>query len=75
MIDDIWKNHDKDNSGFLDYKESKEFVKVLTKMSEKDISYPESEFNACFNEFDINCDGTIAKDEMIAFYMKASGLL
>ena len=51
-IDDIWKNYDKDNSGFLDKGETREFVKnTLSEMGENG-EFSESDFEACFKEFD-----------------------
>ena len=73
-IDDIWKTYDKDNSGFLDKEETKEFVKnTLTEMGENG-EFSESDFEACFKEFDKDGNGTISRDEMKVFIKKVAGL-
>ena len=73
-IDDIWKNYDKDNSGFLDKEETKEFVKnTLNEMGETG-EFAEQDFEACFKEFDKDGNGTISKDEMKIFIKKVAGL-
>ena len=47
-IDDIWKTYDKDNSGFLDKAETKQFVKnTLSEMGENG-EFSEGDFEACF---------------------------
>ena len=51
-VEDIWKTYDKDNSGFLDKKETRLFVSAtLGEMGEKG-DFSEAEFEACFKEFD-----------------------
>lgn len=73
-IDDIWKNYDKDNSGFLDKDETKAFVKnTLTEMGESG-DFGEGDFDACFKEFDKDGNGTISRDEMKIFIKKVAGL-
>ena len=73
-IDDIWKNYDKDNSGFLDKDETKLFVKsTLSEMGENG-EFSEADFEACFKEFDKDGNGTISRDEMKIFIKKVAGL-
>ncbi len=73
-IDDIWKNYDKDNSGFLDKEETRAFVKnTLTEMGETG-DFGDTDFEACFKEFDKDGNGTISKDEMKIFIKKVAGL-
>ena len=73
-IDDIWKTYDKDNSGFLDKGETKQFVKnTLSEMGESG-EFSEADFEACFKEFDKDGNGTISKDEMKIFIKKVAGL-
>ena len=73
-IDDIWKTYDKDNSGFLDKGETRQFVKnTLTEMGETG-DFSETDFDACFKEFDKDGNGTISKDEMKIFIKKVAGL-
>jgi Ca2+-binding EF-hand superfamily protein len=74
IISKIWKNYDRDNSGFLDKPESREFVKnALTEMGENG-EFSEADFDVCFREFDTDRNGTIAKDEMRLFIKKVTGL-
>ena len=73
-IDDIWKQYDKDNSGFLDKSETKNFIKnTLSEMGESG-EFSEADFAACFKEFDKDNSGTITKDEMKIFIKKVAGL-
>ena len=73
-IDDIWKTYDKDNSGFLDKKETRLFVSAtLGEMGEKG-DFSEAEFEACFKEFDKDGNGTISRDEMKIFIKKVAGI-
>ena len=73
-IDDIWKNYDKDNSGYLDKQETKAFVQnTLSEMGENG-EFSEGDFEACFKEFDKDGNGTISKDEMKIFIKKVAGL-
>ena len=73
-IDDIWKTYDKDNSGYLDKQETKQFVKnTLSEMGENG-EFSEADFEACFKEFDKDGNGTISKDEMKIFIKKVAGL-
>ena len=73
-IDDIWKTYDKDNSGFLDKQETKQFVKnTLSEMGESG-EFSEQDFEACFKEFDKDGNGTISKEEMKIFIKKVAGL-
>ena len=73
-IEEIWTNYDKDNSGFLDKTETKQFVKnTLLEVNEKG-DFSESEFEKCFKEFDKDGNGQISRDEMKAFIKKVAGL-
>ncbi len=73
-IDDIWRTYDKDNSGYLDKVETKQFVKnTLTELGERG-EFSQGDFEDCFNKFDKDGSGTISKDEMKIFIKKVAGL-
>ncbi len=73
-IDDIWRTYDKDNSGYLDKNETKQFVKnTLTEMGESG-EFSEGDFEDCFSKFDKDGSGTISRDEMKIFIKKVAGL-
>ena len=70
LIDEIWAEFDKDNSGQLSVSEMKGFVTVyLAKVGEAD-RVPKKQFNAMFTSLDVNRDGQINKEEMKAFIDK-----
>ena len=73
-IEDIWKNYDKDRSGFLDKSETKLFVKNTFQEMGESGEFSEADFEACFKEFDKDGNGTISKDEMKSFIKKVAGL-
>jgi len=66
LIGDIWRNYDKDGSGSLDYRETRQFVKDICKqlihsffkLSGSD-EIDEVEFKILFNRYDSSKDGTI----------------
>jgi Ca2+-binding EF-hand superfamily protein len=61
LIDEIWVNYDKDNSGLLSKAEMKAFViAYLTKFGEES-RLPKAQFNAMFASVDLNGDGQISK--------------
>ncbi len=73
-IDDIWRTYDKDQSGYLDKNETRQFVRnTLVEMGDKG-QFSESNFDECFNEFDKDGSGTITRDEMKFFIKKVAGL-
>jgi len=70
LIDEIWANYDKDNSGQLSKAEIKPFVQeYLTKLGEGN-RLPEKQFNTMFAPLDENNDGQISKEEMKEFIEK-----
>ena len=74
IVDEIWANYDKDNSGYLDKQEAKPFVKqTLVDMGENG-EFTEDEFEGCFKEFDKDGNGTISRAEMKAFIKKVAKL-
>ena len=73
-IDDIWKHYDNDNSGFLDKRETKEFVRnTLQEMGEQG-EFSDEDFEACFKEFDKDGNEEISKEEMKIFIKKVASL-
>ena len=73
LIDGIWSQFDKDNSGCLDKNETRAFMKsVLFHMGEREFS--EGDFNKFFLDFDSDKNGFITKSEMRAFIHKATGV-
>ena len=75
-VDDIMKEYDTDNNGYLDKNEAKTFVeKTLGEMQADGAQgFSDDDFNACFNEFDKNGDGTIEREELAQFIKKVAGL-
>ncbi len=74
-VDQIWKEYDKDNSGYLDKEETRLFVKkTLQEMGGGDDGqFADEDFEACFKEFDKDGNGEIEKDEMATFIKKLTG--
>ena len=74
IVQDIWSQYDKDNSGYLDKKESRPFVaQTLVDMGESG-DFSEEEFEGCFKEFDKDGNGQISKEEMRDFIKKVAKL-
>lgn len=72
VIKFIWAVFDDDDSGYLDMKESKNFVRtVLSDIME--IEYSEERFLKLFKEVDSDNSGTIEKDEMRVCLKKMFG--
>jgi Ca2+-binding EF-hand superfamily protein len=64
IIDEIWAQYDKDNSGQLSKAEMKGFImNYLDKIGEG-ARLPEKQFNAMFAQIHENNDGQISKAEM-----------
>ena len=59
LIGDIWRNYDKDGSGSLDYRETRQFVKDICKQLSGSDEIDEVEFKILFNRYDSSKDGTI----------------
>ena len=72
MIDEIWIKFDKDNSGYLDKQETRNFLKnILGSMGEREFS--EDDFFRFFTEFDSDNNGIITKNEMRRFIVQVIG--
>lgn len=61
MIDKIWEKYDADQSGELDFQETKCYIKDLLG------KIPDDVFKQIFNEFDKDGSGSIGKEEMAEF--------
>ena len=73
-VNEIWIKFDRDDSGALDKEETKIFVvDTLSDMSDGAV-FSDTDFDACFREFDKDGLGTIGKTEMVAFIKQVSGL-
>ena len=73
-VDDIWSEYDKDNSGFLDKEETKQFVKNTLNEMQDNNDFSETDFEACFLDFDRDGSGTVHRNEMAIFIKKVAGL-
>lgn len=77
IIEDIWKNYDKDNNGTLDKEETRNFTKsTLMQMNDYSESqgFTNADFDECFKDFDKDGNGVISKREMKIFIKKVAGL-
>ena len=71
-VDEIWKTFDEDNSGSLDFEETKAFITAtLMDLSDGD---KDEQFKLYFKEFDEDGSGSIERTEMIHFIKKIAGL-
>lgn len=73
IVDEIWEDYDKDNSGFLDKAEVMQFLKdSAARLSEgfggdQEVEVDEESFEEAFTAFDKDGSGTMAKSEMVNF--------
>lgn len=66
MIEEIWRQYDKDKSGYLDIDECRKFMKaIMYEMGEAE--WREDEYVHCFREFDRDGNGVISRPEMKRF--------
>ncbi len=73
-IDQIFRNYDNDNSGFLDKGETKDLVVNIYKEMGDEDQFSDAEFEKLFKDFDEDGSESISKDEMKAFIKKMCGL-
>ena len=66
IVNKIWVNFDRDNSGELNKEETRLFLKSCLVDMQKS-HYDESAFEEIFDQFDANHNGTIEKEEMTNF--------
>ena len=71
-IDLIWDEHDKNNDGFIDKQEAKEFVKHTLQYLDSSIlaEFDGSKFDKGFRKFDKDGNGVIQKREMSNFVLE-----
>lgn len=74
-VDDIWNDYCKNKSNSLTREETKNFVKSTLVDMGDDLGFSEEDFEACFEEFDLDKSGTIEKEEMVMFIKKMAGLI
>ena len=78
IVDQIWKDHDTDDSGALDRNEAKGFVcNMIAEMQGEGASknITEEEFEETFQEFDTDKSGLIERGEMVSFLRKMYGCI
>ena len=69
IIEELWANYDKDNSGQLSKAEAQLLFKdSLDRIGEKEIT--EEQMNKAFDTFDQDGSGNISKAEMKSFFKK-----
>ena len=61
LIDQIWDEYDKDGNGVLDKKEAKPFIQQTLNKTGQHQKLNDWQYNAIFDQFDEDGDGTIAK--------------
>lgn len=66
-VNEIWSTYDKDNSGFLDKRETRAFIKSQLGKMGLEGEIPEALMDMCFQAFDKDGSGTVTRDEMRAF--------
>lgn len=70
VVEDIWKNFDKDGNGFLDKNELRSFLQsVNTNLGDDAAS--EEKFEQTFKEIDSDSSNTITKEEMKNYLLKS----
>lgn len=70
VVEDIWKNFDKDGNGFLDKHELRAFLQSVN-TSLGDEAADEAKFEQTFNEIDSDSSNTITKEEMKNYLSKS----
>ena len=71
-VEDLWGKFDKDNSGELDYIETKQLVIFILGGSAQ--TFSDNELQMIFKEFDTNGDQHISRSEMLHFLKKILNL-
>ena len=66
IVDKIWAEWDKDNSGELDKDETREFLQHVFK-DMPGHAYDDSKFDETFSAIDANGDGLMQKSELAYF--------
>jgi len=63
-VNEIWSTYDKGNSGFLDMREMRAFIKSQLAKMGLEGEIPEALLDMCFQAFDKDGSGTVTRDEM-----------
>ena len=73
VVDELWAEYDKDNSGALDKEETKKFVQdTLGNLGSGD-EFSQEAFDEVFATFDKDNSGTVEKPEMVTFIKQLLG--
>ncbi|EQC41976.1 hypothetical protein SDRG_00825 [Saprolegnia diclina VS20] len=68
-INKMWQSYDPNNNGFLNRDEARELlISTLKEMDVPGDLLSDDAFDAIFNEFDTDANGTISKDAIVAFF-------
>ena len=67
-MDDLWGKYDKDGDGYLTLEETKPFFETLV-MSRSDLGLTYGLHEQWFHSIDIDDDGVITRDEMLAYFI------
>ena len=70
IVDKIWLDFDKDNSGYLDRDETRVFLETALRDVPGGEEYDDSKFDETYDAIDANGDGLMERDEM-AYFIKA----
>ena len=73
IIDKIWAQHDKDDSGSLEFEEMKEYIRdAFKKIVGEGVPEPtDEEMLQSFKAYDMDGCGKVTKDDMTKYLMKA----
>ena len=69
----MWGQYDVDGNGFLDKDEVKRLVTDSMKEMGHAVELSDDEFEATFNEYDVDNSGKISRGEMAAYMRKVIG--
>ena len=70
MIDQVWVIYDDDGNDVLDIKEAKNFIIDYMEIMGSKKQFDERIFGKAFRETDVDCSGTIDRQEMVNFIKK-----
>ena len=72
-VDEIWKEYDRDQNGYLDKEECKKFIlSCVEEMKGVPAPAGDLDFDECFASIDIDANGNISKGEMINLFKKVA---
>jgi Ca2+-binding EF-hand superfamily protein len=64
VIDVVWVQYDKDKTGFLDKKETKDFIKGILKELGESFKFSDKEFESNFKAYDKDGSDALSKEEI-----------